>query len=168
MGLFVLAGIGAIAYLSLQVGGLSYATGPSMQLTAVFDDIGGLKDIAPVSVSGVRIGQVRSIGLAEDLRALVTLEVGSDVPLSVDTEASIRTSGLLGDQFIALEPGAEDENLGDGEVLAVDAEAPAGAEPPVPQAIAKGAGAISSFGLDAQGEVYVTSYDGAVWRIVAR
>lgn len=118
VGLFVLAGIGAIAYLSLQVGGLSYATGPSMQLTAVFDDIGGLKVRAPVSVSGVRIGQVRSIGLAEDLRALVTLEVGSDVPLSVDTEASIRTAGLLGDQFIALEPGAEDENLGDGDEFA--------------------------------------------------
>jgi glucose/arabinose dehydrogenase len=55
-----------------------------------------------------------------------------------------------------------------GEVLAVDIEASAGAEPPMLQAIAEGAGAISSFGLDAQGEVYLTSYDGAVWRIVAR
>ena len=66
----------------------------------------------------VRIGQVRSIGLADDLRALVTLEVGSEVELSVDSEASIRTAGLLGDQFIALEPGAEDENLGDGDEFA--------------------------------------------------
>ena len=115
VGLFVLAGIAAISYLSLQVAGLSYGSGPSMQLTAVFDDIGGLKVRAPVSVSGVRIGQVRAIGLADDLRARVTVEVGADVELSVDTQASIRTAGLLGDQFIALEPGAEDDTLGDGD-----------------------------------------------------
>jgi len=118
VGFFVIAGIVAIAYLSLQVGGLSYSGGPSMRLTAVFEDIGGLKVRAPVSVSGVRVGQVRSIGLADDLRALVTLEVESSVALSVDTEAAIRTAGLLGDQFIALEPGAEDENLGEGDQFA--------------------------------------------------
>ena len=114
----MIAGIAAIAYLSLQVGDVSYGSGPSMRLTAVFDDIGGLKVRAPVSVSGVRIGQVRAIGLAEDLRALVTLEVGSDLVLSIDSEAAIRTAGLLGDQFIALEPGAEDESLGDGDQFA--------------------------------------------------
>lgn len=117
VGLFVCAGIAAVGWLSLQVGGLSIVRPPSMTLFAHFDDIGGLTDRSPVRLSGVTVGRVRAIDLDEDLRARVTLEVERGVPLSIDTAAAIRTSGLLGDQFVALEPGAEDETLNDGEVF---------------------------------------------------
>jgi phospholipid/cholesterol/gamma-HCH transport system substrate-binding protein len=115
VGLFVLVGLASLAYLSLRVGGLEFDGGKRMLLRATFDDIGGLSVRAPVRVAGVKIGQVSAIGLDKDLRAEVALEVESDVALSIDSSAAIRTSGLLGDQFISVELGAEDETLKDGE-----------------------------------------------------
>ncbi len=115
VGLFVLVGLGTIAYLSLQVGGLEFGGGKRILLHATFDDIGGLSVRAPVRVAGVKIGQVSAIVLDEDLRARVFLEVESGVELSIDSSAAIRTAGLLGDQFIAVELGAEDAVLLDGE-----------------------------------------------------
>jgi len=115
VGLFVLVGLGTLAYLSLQVGGLEFGGGTRILLEATFDDIGGLSVRAPVRVAGVKIGQVSAIVLDEDLRAQVYLEVESGLDLSIDSSAAIRTSGLLGDQFIAVELGAEDAVLQDGE-----------------------------------------------------
>lgn len=115
VGLFVLVGLGTIAYLSLQVGGLEFGGGKRILLHATFDDIGGLSVRAPVRVAGVKIGQVSAIVLDEDLRARVFLEVESGVELSIDSSAAIRTAGLLGDQFISVELGAEDAFLRDGE-----------------------------------------------------
>ena len=115
VGAFVLAGLAALAYLSLQVGGLEFGSTPRIVLRATFDDIGGLSVRAPVRIAGVKIGQVSNIGLDEDLRAVASLEVESGLDLSVDSSAAIRTSGLLGDQFISVELGAEDEVLQDGE-----------------------------------------------------
>jgi phospholipid/cholesterol/gamma-HCH transport system substrate-binding protein len=117
VGLFVLVGLGMIAYLSLQVGGLEIGGGNRIVLHATFDDIGGLSVRAPVRVSGVKIGQVSAIKLDEDLRAEVALEVESEHLLSIDSTVAIRTSGLLGDQFIAVELGAEDDSLTDGEAF---------------------------------------------------
>jgi phospholipid/cholesterol/gamma-HCH transport system substrate-binding protein len=117
VGLFVAVGLGAIAYLSIQVGGVTYAGRGGLVLHATFDQIGGLKPRAPVSVAGVHVGQVREIGLDESLRARVTLEVEKDLSLPVDSSAAIHTSGLLGDQFVALEPGGEDELLKDGDEI---------------------------------------------------
>ncbi|MBW1885640.1 MAG: outer membrane lipid asymmetry maintenance protein MlaD, partial [Deltaproteobacteria bacterium] len=115
VGAFVLLGLGAIAYLSLQVGGMSY-TGPGgFKVVATFDEIGGLTSRAPVVISGVKVGQVTSISLDDDLRAEVVLDVRPGLELTVDTSASIRTSGLLGNQFISLEPGGEIDLLADGE-----------------------------------------------------
>ena len=117
VGLFVLMGLLAIGYLSLQVGGLTLQREGGLVLYATFDDIGGLSERAPVRISGVRVGQVEQIILDEDLRAKVKLDLQSDLALSIDSYAAIRTSGLLGDQFIALEPGAEDEMLRPGEAF---------------------------------------------------
>lgn len=114
VGLFVAAGLTAIGYLSIQVGGLSYKGPGGLRLYAVFDEIGGLKPRAPVSIAGVTVGQVIDIGLDDSLRARVTLDVDPKLQLPTDTSAGIRTSGLLGDQFIALEPGAEEEMLKPG------------------------------------------------------
>ena len=119
VGLFVLAGLAAIAYLSLQVGGLSYKGPGGLELYASFDDVGGLRRRAAVSIGGVKVGQVTAVELDEELRARVTLDLDASLELAPDASAKIRTSGLLGDQFIALDPGGgEDGVLRSGEEIA--------------------------------------------------
>lgn len=117
VGLFVLAGLAAIGYLSISLGGLSLEDSGGLHLRAGFDEIGGLAPRAPVVISGVHVGDVERIDLGPDMRAQVTLNVRRDLKLPVDTSAAIRTSGVLGDQYVALEPGAEDALLKDGDVL---------------------------------------------------
>ena len=114
VGLLVLLGLAAIAYLSLQLGGLSYKGQGGLELHATFGQIGGLAERAPVVISGVRVGKVTKIDLSEDMRASVTFDVDKTLELPVDTSASIRTAGLLGNQFVELEPGAEDQLLAPG------------------------------------------------------
>ncbi len=118
VGLFVLMGLGLIGYLSLQVGGLSIRDSGGLILYATFDDIGGLSPRSAVRIGGVRVGRVKAIDLDADLRARVLLDLDRGLELPVDSAAAIRTSGLLGDQFIALEPGAEEELLVSGEEFA--------------------------------------------------
>ena len=117
VGLFVALGLATIAYLSIQVGGVTYAGRGGLVLYATFDEVGGLRARAPVAVAGVTVGQVREIALDELLRARVTLEVDASLELPVDSSAAIRTQGLLGDQFVALEPGGEDALLQGGEEI---------------------------------------------------
>jgi phospholipid/cholesterol/gamma-HCH transport system substrate-binding protein len=117
VGAFVAIGLAAIAYLSLQVGGLSYAGPGGFELVAVFDEVGGLRTRAPVAIAGVTVGRVDRIELDDSLRAKVTLDLDPALELPVDTRAAVRTSGVLGDQFIALEPGAEEQLLQPGEPI---------------------------------------------------
>jgi phospholipid/cholesterol/gamma-HCH transport system substrate-binding protein len=117
VGLFVLAGLAALGYLTFQVGGLSYKVPGGFELYASFDDIGGLKERAPISISGVKVGQVASVELDDLLRARVKLDVDPSLELPVDSAARILTSGLLGDQFVALEPGAEEDILRPGDEI---------------------------------------------------
>ena len=117
VGLFVLAGLLSLAYLTFQVGGVSYRVAGGFVLYASFDDIGGLKARAPISISGVKVGQVAGVELDEMLRARVRMDLDPTLELPVDSAARIRTSGVLGDQFIALEPGAEEDMLGPGEEI---------------------------------------------------
>lgn len=115
VGLFVLAGIAALAYLSIQIGGLSYTGDGGLRLAATFDEIGSLSVRAPVVISGVKVGKVTAIDLNDDLRATVMMDLDASLELPIDSTAAIRTAGLLGDQFIAVEPGAEDALLASGE-----------------------------------------------------
>ena len=117
VGLFVAVSLAAVAWLSLGVGGVRYGERTGLILEAAFDDIGGLKVRAPVVISGVKVGQVKSIRLDDMLRARVELDLDPDLEIPEDTFAAIRTAGLLGDQFIALEPGAEEDLLVTGDVL---------------------------------------------------
>jgi len=117
VGLFVLAGLAAVAYLSLSIGGVSYSGPKGFILVANFDEIGGLKVRAPVVVSGVKVGEVASIGLADDYRAKVTFTLDPSLKLSRDTSASIVTSGVLGDRYVSLQPGGDDQMLGPGEQI---------------------------------------------------
>jgi phospholipid/cholesterol/gamma-HCH transport system substrate-binding protein len=114
VGVFVLLGIGAIAYLSLAVGGVSLSRRSGLTLFANFDELGGLKPRAPVVIAGVKVGQVRATALGDDYRARVTLDLDPRLKLPVDTTASIVTAGLLGDRYISLQPGGEPEDLPNG------------------------------------------------------
>ncbi len=117
VGGFVLAGLAALGWLSLQVGGISYEGRGGLRLVATFDEVGGLKPRAPVSISGVTVGKVGSIALDDGLRARVVLDVDAGLELPVDTSAAILTEGLLGDQFVSLAPGAEEELLQSGDEI---------------------------------------------------
>lgn len=118
VGCFVAVGLAALAYLSFQVGGLSYAGPGGLVLEATFDEVGGLRTRAPVSIAGVTVGRVEKIELDDLLRAKVTMDLDGTLELPVDTRAAVRTSGVLGDQFIALEPGGEEDMLKSGDEIA--------------------------------------------------
>jgi phospholipid/cholesterol/gamma-HCH transport system substrate-binding protein len=111
VGLFVLAGLLAVAFLSLRVGGLSLNRAPGITLYASFDEIGGLKPRSPVVISGFRVGEVRRIGLDPDDRARVEMEVDAGLKYPDDTSASIMTSGVLGDKYISLQLGGSEDLL---------------------------------------------------------
>jgi phospholipid/cholesterol/gamma-HCH transport system substrate-binding protein len=117
VGLFVLAGLCAIAYLSMNVGNFSFRKAKGLTLFASFDETGGLKTRAPVVIAGVRVGQVDSIGLDKDYRARVELSLDARLKLPVDTSASIVTAGLLGDRYISLQLGGDDKDLASGDEL---------------------------------------------------
>ena len=115
VGCFVLAGIAAIAYLSLRVGGLAGGPPGGFIVYATFDEIGGLKPRAPVVVSGVKVGQVKAITLDKSYRARVELDLSPGVELPIDTSASIVTAGVLGDRYIQLQLGGDAQLLKSGE-----------------------------------------------------
>jgi len=117
VGAFVVLAFMAMVMLSLQVSNLaSYGqdTG-GYEIKAQFENIGGLKVRSPVSAGGVRVGKVSSIHYNnEEFTAVVTIEVEGDYKFPIDTSASILTAGLLGEQFVGLSPGGDEEYLADG------------------------------------------------------
>lgn len=117
VGLFILAGMLAMLVLAFKVSGLSTAMSNSgYSVTAGFDNIGSLKVRAPVSIAGVRVGEVTNIQLDKNsFRAIVTLRIDrTQNNLPVDTSASIFTQGLLGANYINLVPGYENSYLKNG------------------------------------------------------
>lgn len=120
VGLFVAAAIVAFFMLAMRVSNMSsYNSGENYEITARFDNIGGLKVRSPVSAGGVRIGRVTDIQYNNDTyEAVVSLSIDEKYSkFPVDTAASILTSGLLGEQFVGLEPGAEEDYLKTGDVI---------------------------------------------------
>ncbi len=115
--LFVLAGLAAIAYLLMSIGGLSFRRNEGFILFARFDQTGGLKTRAPVVIAGVKVGQVESIRLDNEYRARVQMALRNGLKLPIDTSASILTAGLLGDRYISLQPGGDDKDLKPGDEI---------------------------------------------------
>lgn len=117
VGAFVVAGIAALVVLALKVGNLStYNVSETYQLHGHFSNIGGLKPTASVRSAGVLVGRVVNIRLDTDrYEAYVTLSIDKRYQFPRDTFASILTSGLLGEQYIGLMPGGDDEMLKDGD-----------------------------------------------------
>jgi phospholipid/cholesterol/gamma-HCH transport system substrate-binding protein len=116
-GLFVLTGLVALAWLSFRVGGIQYTGDGGLPVYALFDQVAGLKARAPVEIAGVRVGQVSAIHLDDTFRARVDLDLDASLKLPVDSSAAIVTSGILGDRYIQLTPGAEDQVLKPGEQI---------------------------------------------------
>jgi phospholipid/cholesterol/gamma-HCH transport system substrate-binding protein len=121
-GLFVLLGLAAILFLVTQITNREFSLGgssSSYRVSAQFENVGGLKAGAPVSMAGVTIGRVESIAYDMDLfKAVVTLRIDSRYDrIPSDSDASIFTAGLLGGQYIGISPGGSDESLGDGDTV---------------------------------------------------
>jgi len=112
VGFFVLLGLAAIVYLTVKLGAGALVGSDTYPLEARFANTGGLNKGSTVMLGGVTIGRVEAIRLdPSDFSAIVEMSVLKDVRLPSDTMASIKTSGLIGDKFIALAPGAEEELL---------------------------------------------------------
>ncbi len=119
VGMFVVAGIGALVVLAMKVGNLStYNVSESYQLQAYFSNIGGLKPKASIKSAGVLVGRVTEINLdTERYEARVVMSIDKRYQFPRDTFANILTSGLLGEQYIGLSPGGDAEMLKTGEVI---------------------------------------------------
>ncbi len=119
VGLFVMAGIGALLILGLKVGNLTdFQSEKSYVLIGNFENIGGLKVRAPVKSAGVVVGRVTDIQFSvKTYDAVVTMKVDARYQFPKDTFASILTSGLLGEQYVGLLPGGDEEMLTDGEKI---------------------------------------------------
>ena len=120
VGLFVALGFLALFMLAMKVSNLSRLTNnEGYEVTAYFENIGGLKVRSPVTVSGVRVGQITNIvydSARYEARVDMRIQAEHDY-FPIDTTASIYTAGLLGEQYIALEPGAEEDVLTSGDTI---------------------------------------------------
>ena len=117
VGVFVAIGLAALFFLAMQVSNLSdMGSGNGYVITARFENIGGLKVRSPVSMAGVRVGRVSQIGFDNDTyEAIVHMQIEPSYnTLPEDTAASVFTAGLLGEQYIGLEPGGSETYLQDG------------------------------------------------------
>ena len=117
VGLFVLLGALAVMFLALTVGNMSSMSfGPSYTVIARFDNIGGLKPRAPVKSAGVVVGRVESIVFNDKtFQAQVTIRMQGEVQFPKDSSAKILTSGLLGEQYIGIEPGGDEKSFAEGD-----------------------------------------------------
>lgn len=120
VGLFIAAGLAALFMLAMKVSNLNvYSDDSGYEITANFEDISGLKVKSPVTMAGVRIGRVSEINFdASRFEAIVKIRIESKYDtLPKDTSASIYTAGLLGEKYIGLEPGGDEENLKNNDKL---------------------------------------------------
>jgi phospholipid/cholesterol/gamma-HCH transport system substrate-binding protein len=113
LGLSVLVCAIAAVWLALSAANLvSFDAGSGYDVSARFDDVGGLKTRAPVCSAGVEVGRVKRIAFdGKTFQGVVTLQISSQYRFPTDTSAKIVTAGLLGDQYVDLDPGGDDTNL---------------------------------------------------------
>ncbi len=118
VGLFMIAGFAAFGYLALQLGEVSlFSNSKTYSIVAQFDSIAGVKKGSSIQVAGVVVGKTTKIWLDEDGVANVELQVSKSVELPVDTMASVKSQGLIGDKFIALSLGGDEELFQSGDIL---------------------------------------------------
>ena len=116
VGVFMLVGLLAVAYLTINVGGIDLFGSNYYRLYANFDSVSGLKNGAQIEIAGVPVGKVSGITLKDD-QARVELSIKPDVKVGSDVFASIKTQGIIGDKYVLLTPGADDDYLKDGDEI---------------------------------------------------
>lgn len=115
VGIFLVLGLVALAYLSVKLGGVSLFGTDQYRVTAQFGNISGLTKDATVEIAGVIVGKVSNVSLnGDDYQAKVEMLINPDVKLQEDTIASIRTQGIIGDKYVKLSPGASEDLIKDG------------------------------------------------------
>ncbi|KZN12660.1 outer membrane lipid asymmetry maintenance protein MlaD [Marinomonas sp. TW1] len=117
VGCFILLGVAAFVYLAVQVSGLAFsAQKDTYQIVARFDDIGGLTSRSKVTIAGVTVGTVESISFDKELyMGLVKMNINADVDnIPTDSSIAILTSGLLGEKYLGITIGADEEMLQEG------------------------------------------------------
>lgn len=120
VGVFVAAGLAALFVLAMQISSITaFQRAEGYTVDAYFANVGGLRERAPVSLSGVQVGRVSAIHLdPERFEARVELTIRPEFDnLPSDTAARVRTSGLLGEQYVSLQPGGMPDSLGDGDEI---------------------------------------------------
>ena len=113
VGLFLLAGIACLMYLSLRLGKLEVVGGDRVPVVAEFSSVTGLRTGASVEIAGVEVGKIGSITI-RDYKAVVGMEIRKGIALQEDAIASVRTRGLIGDKYISISPGASDRLIPPG------------------------------------------------------
>jgi len=123
VGLFVIIGLLCLGYLSIKLGKLELIGNNYYKVYAVFDSVSGLKNGASVEIAGIEVGRVERVFLNEDKRAVVELKIENSISLQYDVVAVIRTKGIIGDKFIKILPGGDEEVLKEGDII-LDTETP--------------------------------------------
>ena len=118
VGIFVLIGLLCVGYLTIKLGRMEIFGQKGYTVTAQFTSIAGLRNGANVEIAGVTVGRVRKIYIdPKTYMAQVEMQINDDISLSDDTMAAVKTSGLIGDKYIGLEPGGTDELLKNGSFI---------------------------------------------------
>ncbi len=121
VGIFIILGLAALTMLAMQVSSAGSGGGQTYRISAHFQNVGGLNEKAPVMIGGVRIGRVGEISIdRQSYNAVVGMDIDAGYDnLPIDTSASILTAGLLGAQFVGLQPGADDLYLAEGDQVEI-------------------------------------------------
>ncbi|MGQ0657017.1 MAG: outer membrane lipid asymmetry maintenance protein MlaD [Chromatiales bacterium] len=126
VGAFILMGMLALLMLAMKVSNLGeFGGGDGYEVRAKFDNVGGLKVRSPVKMAGVQVGRVSAIGFDDKTyQAVATLRIDRRYDkLPLDTSAKIYTAGLLGEQYVSLEAGGEEEYLKEGDQITLTSNA---------------------------------------------
>ena len=118
VGIFLIVGFLAVGWLALQLGEIPWLIGSrSYMIHAEFGNISGIKSGADVQIAGVKIGTVLDLSLNDDGYAMVTMQVGNGVEIPVDSIASVKSKGIIGDKVIQITLGGEEELFKEGDVI---------------------------------------------------
>ncbi len=118
VGLFLVIGFVSIGWLALELGEVSWLTeSKTYSLTAEFDNISGVKPGADIQIAGVKVGTVGELSLNDDAVANVTMQINRSVTLPIDSIASVKSQGIIGDKYIQITLGGDEKLFLPGDVL---------------------------------------------------
>jgi phospholipid/cholesterol/gamma-HCH transport system substrate-binding protein len=115
VGVFVLVGVYCIAWLAVELGGVGGLGHDGYELTATFDDAGGVRKGSDVLLAGVHVGQVKAVTLKDNEQAFMLFNIDDGVQVASDATVSIRTKGLIGEKYVRINQGSEEDYLAPGD-----------------------------------------------------